>query len=106
MCGRDPATTAPWALQTMFATIDADDWVYRRAPGVRVPLTVATRRTADGVPYLAPELALLFKAPNPRPKDEADFDAVRPLLDAEAKDRLARALSVAHPEHPWIGRLT
>ena len=38
-----PDAAAPWALQTMFATIDADDWVYRRAPGVRVPFVPRNR---------------------------------------------------------------
>jgi hypothetical protein len=33
------------------------------------------------VPYLLPEIVLLFKAKHRRPKDRADFDGVLPLLD-------------------------
>lgn len=96
-----PRADAPWALQVLVADADGDEWIFRRDPRIRRPLAGVVRRTAHGVPYLAPELQLLFKAKSVRPVDQADFDAARPLLDPAALEWLATALDIAHPDHPW-----
>lgn len=75
----------PWRLQLMLDESDGDDWVSRRDPRVRRGLAEITRRTADGIPYLAPEVQLFYKAEAPREKDLADFDAALPLLSAEQR---------------------
>jgi hypothetical protein len=102
-CRRSPSSL--WAFDTKLAHADGDDWVFRRDPRVRRPLASMTARTPAGVPYLVPEVQLLFKAKNRRPKDEADFDNVVPRLDLAARHWLAEALRLAHAEHPWIERL-
>jgi hypothetical protein len=61
--------------------------------------------TSDGVPFVAPEVALLFNAKTPRFKDQRDFDRVIPHLDQAARAWLAAALEQAYPGHPWRGRL-
>jgi hypothetical protein len=82
------------------------EWVCRRDESIQLPYERAIRRTRDGIPYLAPEIALLFKAKHcAEPKNEADFGAALPLLDADAVDWLAGALARVHPGHAWIGRL-
>ena len=45
---------------------------------------------ADGIRYLRPEIVLSFKARAHRPQDEADFEAVLPLLDDVAAAMAAR----------------
>jgi hypothetical protein len=86
-------------------------WRFRRQPEVVRAMDKAARRTAAGLPYLAPELALLFKSrntsrpPRPRPQDQADFDRTRPHLDAEQRAWLRWALVATQPEHPWIAEL-
>jgi hypothetical protein len=62
--------------------------------------------TSDGIPYLVPEIQLLYKAKGLRPKDEADFRQTLPALSLEQRDWLREALLQAHPQHPWLGRLT
>jgi hypothetical protein len=57
------------------------------------------------VRVLAPELVLLYKSKAPRPDDEADFRAARPLLDAEARAWLRAALLAAAPGHAWAAAL-
>lgn len=70
------------------------------------PLTSLTRQTPAGIPYLAPEIQLLFKAkPVPLAKDEHDFATAVPLLDETGRTWLAAALKLSSPEHPWIERL-
>ncbi len=65
-----------------------------------------TRCGADPrIPYLVPEIQLLYKAPGMRPKDLADFEGVLPTLSVPARVWLGRALTIAHPEHTWLDRL-
>jgi len=68
-------------------------WVSRRHPTVAVPLAelivIAPRL---GIPVLAPEVQLLYKAKYHRPKDEHDFTRALPLLTSAQCSWLARAL--------------
>ena len=57
------------------------------------------------MPYLVPEVVLLFKAKHDRPKDHADFAGVLPLLDPARQAWLASALARVHPRHRWINQL-
>lgn len=80
-------------------------WIYRRDERIALPYPRVVRHDRAGIPYLAPELALLFKATHPQPKDQADFAASVPLLTAEARSWLRRTLRDVHPGHPWIEAL-
>jgi uncharacterized protein (DUF952 family) len=80
-------------------------WVFRRQPAVTRPLRDLGAATADGVPFVRPEIALLFKAKASRFKDQRDFDCLLPHLDAAARAWLASALRQAHPGHAWHARL-
>ncbi|MFJ4848339.1 MULTISPECIES: nucleotidyltransferase domain-containing protein [unclassified Streptomyces] len=80
-------------------------WIFRRDERLRLPYDMLIERTADGVPFLVPELVLLFKARTPRPKDQADFDGVLPLLGRARRDVLSGWLDLVHPGHPWLADL-
>jgi GrpB-like predicted nucleotidyltransferase (UPF0157 family) len=84
-------------------------WRYRRNPIVIRHLEQATRQTDAGIPYLAPELVLLFKSKNTgsraRAQDQADYARVRPHLEPEARAWLRWALIATDPTHPWIAQL-
>lgn len=99
-----PAPNAPWALQFMLNEAEGEDWLFRRDPGVRRPLAEIVLRDRDGLPFLAPEVQLLFKSKQPRPKDEADFAAVLPYLDEGRRRWLSEVLARVQPGHPWIAR--
>lgn len=99
-----PAPDEPWALQFTLNEAEGEDWLFRRDPGVRRPLGEIVLRDRDGLPFLAPEVQLLFKSKQPRPKDEADFAAVLPYLDEGRRGWLAEALARVQPGHPWIAR--
>jgi GNAT superfamily N-acetyltransferase len=98
---------APWSLEILLMDSEGDEWVYRRAPGVRGPLADLAHRTPAGLPFLAPEIQLLFKALAGRgPKDEEDFALALPLLGETARSWLADAISREFPQgHDWIRRL-
>lgn len=92
----------PWRLDVIRERWDGDDWLYRRDERIRRPAASAIAETSDGIPFLQPEIVLLFKARTARPKDEADLAAVLPHLDANRRSWLADALRLTHPGHPWI----
>jgi hypothetical protein len=100
-----PGPDRPWRIQVMIDESDGGDWVSRRDPRLRRPLAGIGQASTDGIPYLAPEIQLLYKARNVRPKDEADFTAARPVLDEAQRQWLDGALALAHGAHPWRDRL-
>jgi hypothetical protein len=103
-----PHVASPWAFQLMLADADATGtrWVFRRDRRVTGPLSRLGRRGAENIAYLAPEVQLLYKAkPVPRPKDEHDFAVALPLLDAPRRRWLTQALTILHPQHPWLAQL-
>ncbi len=87
-------------LDLMLTDLSGDLWYYRRDVSVTLPLERARRVSTLGLPYLAPEAALLFKASpsngNVRPKDQRDFEAVLPALDASARAWLAEHIGEGH----------
>jgi hypothetical protein len=101
-----PAETQPWAIQLMIADTRDGMWVFRRSPAITRPLDVVGCVSAEGIPYLAPEIQLLYKAKGLRPKDQADFEQALPALDQERREWLRDALSAVHPHHPWLTQLT
>lgn len=83
---------------------DAQAWVYRRDPTVRVPWDDAVLHTSGGIPYLAPDLQLLFKSRRPRAKDTVDACEVVRHLEPERRARLARLLPAGHQWHQLLRR--
>jgi GrpB-like predicted nucleotidyltransferase (UPF0157 family) len=81
-------------------------WRYRRDPRVIRDLAKAVQQSSQGIPFLAPELVLLFKSKNTgkseRSKDQTDFEQLYPHLSSEAKAWLRWALIATDPAHPWI----
>jgi hypothetical protein len=84
---------------------EGDTWICRRDRGIRLPYDQIIMTSSQGIPYLAPEIVLLFKAKHRRAKDQADFTGVLPLLSPVRRAWLAAALTRLHPGHPWIGDL-
>ena len=93
---------SPWEFELMLDDSVGDNWAYRRAPTITRPLASAIRRNGQGVPYLAPEIQLLYKSRAPRPKDEADFARTAPCLVSTARAWLVEALVRIEPGHPWL----
>lgn len=101
--GRD--RSGHWRLDVIREPWDAGEWVFGRDPRVRRRLADAIELSPGGIPYLAPEIILLFKAKAPRDKDEADLARTLPTLTPDRVGWLREALRLAHPGHDWIARL-
>ena len=101
---RDPAT-GNYLLDVFREPHDGDTWICRHDETIRLPYSDIIHRTHDGIPYLAPELVLLFKAKHARPKDQADFAATVPLMTPAQRETLAELITRAHPGHAWLADL-
>ena len=101
--GRDPQ--GRYVLDVFREPHDGSTWICRRDPSIRRPFADVVRRDGAGTPFVAPEIVLLFKAKEARPKDEADAALVLPTLDPEQRAWLRAALDLVHPGHPWADPL-
>ncbi|NVB83673.1 MAG: amino acid transporter, partial [Kofleriaceae bacterium] len=90
-----PTATAPWALELLVADIVDNRWTYRRDHRVSRSIEELGDRTGEGVPFLRPEIQLLYKSKRVRTKDEADFRVALPLLGDPARAWLRDALMIA-----------
>lgn len=97
----------PWAFQLMLAEDLRDEWVFRRNPQIGGQISKLGTTDEQGIPYLVPEIQLLYKAcPIPSDKDEADFAIATPLLGDSAGAWLLTALTQLYPAgHTWIEEL-
>ena len=101
-----PRGRGTWHLQLMLDESEGDQWVSRHSPCIRLPIADLGCRSPDGIPYLAPEVQLLYKARAPRSKDEVDLEAALPLLSPRQRAWLAAALRTAYGgRSPWSPRL-
>ena len=101
---RSPGATAPWTCEFLLNEARDGDWVYRRNERIKRPIQ-EIGGVRDGVPFLRPEIVLLYKSTEDSPKNAADFAAAIPSLDANARDWLAEALVVCDPRHRWLSEL-
>ena len=95
----------PRELELLLNERAGDAWVFRRDPAVTLPISHAILRTDEGIPFLAPEIVLLYKSKNPRGNDARDLAAVLRMLNGERRVWFAAALGTVHPGHPWIAML-
>ena len=100
-----PGPSDPWRIQFMLDEADGETWVSRRDNRIRRPARQIGARSADGIPYLLPEIQLFYKAARRRPKDEKDFDAAIGVLDGDQRRWLSGAIATAYGDHPWQARI-
>lgn len=101
---RDPAT-GNYLLDVFREPHDGNIWICQRDETIRLPYKDIIHHTDDGIPYLAPELVLLFKAKHVRGKDQTDFDQAVPHMTPAQRATLAELLAHLHPGHHWLAHL-
>ncbi len=101
---REPASGL-WRFDVFREPADGDTWICRRDERLRMPYAELIRRTPDGIPYVRPDVTLLFKARHSdEGKNEDDFSAALPTLRGDERAWLRHALELVHPGHEWIAR--
>jgi hypothetical protein len=101
---RSAAAVAPWTCEFLLNEERDGCWVYRRNETVTRPLE-DIGGVRDGVPFLRPEIVLLYKSTEDSPKSAADLEVVLPRLETDARTWLAKALAACDPRHRWLVQL-
>jgi Aminoglycoside-2''-adenylyltransferase len=89
-------------IELLLNDAEGEIWHFRRDQRIQRPLHLVGRRSSQEIPYLAPEVVLLYKAQEFRDSDAADFAVVRDALAAEQRTWLAQAIRMVCGEHPWL----
>jgi aminoglycoside-2''-adenylyltransferase len=97
-----PNPASAWQFELLVDDVIDGQWAYRRNPAVRLPLEQLGQTTATGLPYLHPEVVLLYKAKQPRGPDEHDAAVAIPRLSGSERAWLATAIAKDSPEHHWL----
>ena len=81
-----------------------DDWVLSREPLISMPLTRCVQQSAWGLPTVASEVLLFYKAADLlRHRDKVDFQALLPHLTGEQREWLRETIALVG--HPWLSQL-
>ncbi|WP_111474438.1 nucleotidyltransferase domain-containing protein [Methylobacterium sp. XJLW] len=91
-----------WRVDLMIEQGTPNLWVYKRNETIKMARSDAVRVSEEGIPYLAPEIVVLFKAKHCRDKDQADFELCLPKFSAGEKEKLVIWLNNLHPNHEWL----
>jgi GrpB-like predicted nucleotidyltransferase (UPF0157 family) len=98
-------------LDLLISERTSTDWWWRGDKNIMAPLEQVRRNSSLGIPILAPEISLFFKARAVmREKDELDFGHALPKLEAAGREWLKRSLTrkleaLELNDHPWLTRL-
>ena len=90
------------ALEILLNEYDRGRWVFRRDSAITRPAKLIYARSAEGVPFLRPEIVLLYKSRGAGPDDHADFEQAVGLLDHESRTWLGAAVRRHVPGHRWL----
>jgi hypothetical protein len=97
-----PLGTNQWVLELLLDESEHGDWIFRRDRKIHYPLDLLVQYDSNQIPYVVPEIQLLYKASHTRPQDEADFERTVPHLSARARGWLHRAIASFDPSHRWL----
>jgi hypothetical protein len=86
------ALVQAWRVDVMIEQGTPQTWTYKRDLAVTLPRDTAILTTAQSIPYLAPQIVLLFKAKHCRPKDQLDFEMAFAKLKPDQKSWLRARL--------------
>lgn len=90
-----------WSLQIMLYDIKDGFWIYKRDRSIKLKNSKLFWEK-DGIRIIKPEIQLLYKSSNIRPKDEQDYQMLKQILDEDAKEWLNSSLIKSHYKHIWI----
>jgi hypothetical protein len=94
-----------WQLEVLVEERVGDRWTYRRDARIGANAKDIGRFTNEGVPFIRPDIQLLYKSKGSRAVDESDLIALLPRLDVAQKATLFAWISAGDPTHRWLARL-
>lgn len=87
-------------LEILLNEKNKTNWIYRRNPNIKLSLNKAILN-GDPYPILAPEIVLLYKSKDIRPKDKLDFNEAWGALNKDQKNWFIESLKQEYGDHEW-----
>jgi hypothetical protein len=100
-----PRGSVLWHLEVLLEMGDGVEWIYRRNPEIHRLWMDVLARSACGLPFLKPEVQLLYKSKHPRERDDEDLAVTLPALSYSARQWLRSAIAASHPNENWLAAL-
>ena len=97
-----PSSNEEWLFELLLNKTLDGNWVFKRDSSITMPIKEIGLISENGIPYLNPEIVLLFKAKENRDKDKRDFEVFLPELNTKARLWLKESLAKVHPGHEWL----
>jgi hypothetical protein len=95
----------PGEIEFFLNDAEGDEWICRRDARITRPVGEISGRSGSGIPFLAPEIQLLYKAKWHREKDEHDFTVALGRMSPAQRAWLKARLELIHPGDPWLAAL-
>ena len=92
-------------IEILFNEIENDMWNFRRNLNIEYPLDKAIIKSPSGIPILAPEIVLLYKAKWKEEKDYHDLTHALPRMSTSSKKWLKDNIELNHGPHEWIEKI-
>lgn len=92
-------------LEILLNEKDEENWLFRRNTRIKKSLSGIINFSKSGIPYLRPEIVLLYKAKLIGSKDTHDFNEAIIVMDDGQKKWLKDALNIHLPNHDWLNNL-
>jgi hypothetical protein len=107
-----PVNTEIGSVDILLSEKKGERWYYHRDARITHAIQTVGIRSDLDIPFLSPEIVLLFKAHHlytndsssmlHRQTDEDDFQSVHRLLTARCRTWLEKAIGLLYPNHPWL----
>ncbi|WP_143833267.1 short-chain dehydrogenase [Oceanobacillus timonensis] len=94
-----------WLFEVMLTDTENNEWIYKRDNQIRRHINEIGGITDDGVPYIKPEIQLLYKGGSSviREKDYRDLERLLPVLKKSEIKWLYHSLRQQFNwKHPWL----
>ncbi|KAA0549581.1 hypothetical protein FZW96_06265 [Bacillus sp. BGMRC 2118] len=92
-------------IEILLNEMEKERWVYRRDARISRNIQYVMNKTEEGIPYLQPEIVLLYKAKHTRHKDDLDFYHTLPCLNQSQRDWLKNSIELSISHHKWLADL-
>jgi hypothetical protein len=90
-------------VELLLNETEGQRFLFRRDTTLQMSLTDVFLRTAEGIPFLAPEIVLLYKSNAPEHEgNRSDFFNALPALTNQQRRWLWNALAKLYPKHEWL----
>ena len=96
-----------WTIEFLLDESFENDWIFRKNDEIRLPLNQIGYLTKNRIPYIRPEITLLFKSAQSYTnieKNNIDFETVLKKMTKSEKSLLLKWIKIYNPNCDWLAK--